>query len=181
MDFESVQAAGSLLGTAAMIVMDDRDCVVDATLRMLEFYAHESCGKCTPCREGTWWMTKVLRRIEHGGGRMDDMPLMQNVGDNILFKAFCALADGAISPIHSSLKFFMDEYEEHVRLGRCPFEDRESVGAALHREAGAQVADTPGTETLAGMETPAGAAAEVLPELPDEREIVVPLAEVLGE
>src|SRR4051794_37595834 len=82
-------------------------------------YPHESCGKCTPCREGTWWMPKLLRRIEHGHGRMDDMPLMQNVGDNILFKAFCALADGAISPIHSSLKFFMDEYEEHVRLGRC--------------------------------------------------------------
>ena len=180
MDFESVQAAGSLLGTGAMIVMDDRDCVVDATLRMLEFYAHESCGKCTPCREGTWWMTKVLRRIEHGWGRMDDMPLMQNVGDNILFKAFCALADGAISPIHSSLKYFMDEYEEHVRLGRCPFEDRESVAAAQHREAGAQL-EAPGTETLAGGQVPAGAAADVLPDLPEEREIVVPLAEVLGE
>jgi NADH-quinone oxidoreductase subunit F len=161
-----------------MIVMDDRDCVVDATLRMLEFYAHESCGKCTPCREGTWWMTKVLRRIEHGHGRMGDMPLMQNVGDNILFKAFCALADGAISPIHSSLKFFMDEYEEHVRLGRCPFEERAPVGAATAREAGADVA-TAGTETEAGAQTPSGAAADALPDLPEEHEILVPLSEVL--
>jgi NADH-quinone oxidoreductase subunit F len=122
-------------------------------------------------------MTKVLRRIEHGHGRMDDMPLMQNVGDKILFKAFCALADGAISPIHSSLKFFMDEYEEHVRLGRCPFEDRAPVGAATAREAGAEA--TEGTETAAGAATPSGPAPDVLPDLPEEHEIVVPLSEVL--
>jgi NADH-quinone oxidoreductase subunit F len=157
--------------------MDDRDCVVDATLRMLEFYAHESCGKCTPCREGTWWMTKVLRRMERGHGRMEDLPLMQNVGDNILFKAFCALADGAISPIHSSLKYFREEYEEHIRLGRCPFEDRSSVGAITPREAGAEA--TEGTETAAGAATPSGPAPDVLPDLPEEREIVVPLSEVL--
>jgi len=126
MDFESVQAAGSLLGTGAMIVMDDRDCVVDATLRMAEFYAHESCGKCTPCREGTWWLTKVLARLEE-------------VSDNILFKAFCALADGAVSPIQSSLKYFRDEYEEHVRLGRCPFEERPAVSAVTPSESGAEI------------------------------------------
>ena len=137
MDFESIQAAGSLLGTGAMIVLDERDCVVDATYRMTQFYAHESCGKCTPCREGTWWMTKVLGRIENGLGRMEDLPLMQDVGDNILFKAFCALADGAVSPIHSSLKFFREEYEEHVRLKRCPFKERPQVAAATAREAGA--------------------------------------------
>jgi NADH-quinone oxidoreductase subunit F len=136
MDFESVQAAGSLLGTAAMIVLDERDCVVDSVYRMLQFYAHESCGKCTPCREGTWWMTKVLGRIENGHGRAEDLPLMQDVGDNILFKAFCALADGAVSPIHSSLKFFREEYEDHVRLGRCPFEERHEVGAVTARESG---------------------------------------------
>ena len=179
MDFESVQAAGSLLGTGAMIVLDDRDCVVDATLRMLEFYAHESCGKCTPCREGTWWMTKVLRRIENGLGRMDDMPLMEDVSGNILFKAFCALADGAVSPIQSSLKYFMDEYEEHVRLGRCPLKEREPVAAAGHREAGADVAKA-GTETEAGEATPSGPAPEVLPDA-EEREVRVPLAEVLDE
>ena len=148
MDFESVQAAGSLLGTGAMIVLDERDCVVDATLRMTQFYAHESCGKCTPCREGTWWMTKVLGRLENGLGRREDMPLMQDVGDNILFKSFCALADGAVSPIHSSLKYFMDEYEEHVRLGRCPFKESPALQAATGREAGAEPA-APETEELA--------------------------------
>jgi NADH-quinone oxidoreductase subunit F len=135
MDFESVQAAGSLLGTAAMIVMDDRDCVVDATLRMTQFYAHESCGKCTPCREGTWWLTKVLARLEQGLGRMEDLPLLEDVGDNILFKAFCALADGAVSPIQSSLKYFRDEYEEHVRQRGCPFRERPRVAASSAREA----------------------------------------------
>jgi NADH-quinone oxidoreductase subunit F len=139
MDFESVQAAGSLLGTGAMIVMDDRDCVVDATLRMAEFYAHESCGKCTPCREGTWWLTKVLARLEEGLGRMEDLPLLEEVSDNILFKAFCALADGAVSPIQSSLKYFRDEYEEHVRLGRCPFEERPAVSAVTPSESGAEI------------------------------------------
>jgi NADH-quinone oxidoreductase subunit F len=136
MDFESVQAAGSLLGTAAMIVMDERDCVVEAVLRMIEFYAHESCGKCTPCREGTWWMTKVLRRLEEGQGREEDIPLLADVGGNILFKAFCALADGAVSPVDSSIKHFRSEYEEHVRLGRCPFKEREPLGAASPREGG---------------------------------------------
>jgi NADH-quinone oxidoreductase subunit F len=125
MDFDSVQAAGSLLGTKAMIVLDERDCVVDATLRFTQFYAHESCGKCTPCREGTWWMTRVLRRVELGQGRMEDIDLMKDVGQNMLFKSFCALADGAVSPIDSSIKYFREEYEEHVRLGRCPLKEEE--------------------------------------------------------
>jgi NADH-quinone oxidoreductase subunit F len=123
MDFESVMAAGSLLGTGAMIVLDERDCIVDATLRFTEFYAHESCGKCTPCREGTWWTSRVLSRIERGLGREEDLPLLKDVSRNMLFKAFCALADGAVSPIDSSLKYFREEYEEHVRLGRCPLKD----------------------------------------------------------
>ncbi len=123
MDFESVMAAGSLLGTGAMIVLDERDCIVDATLRFTEFYAHESCGKCTPCREGTWWTSRVLSRIERGLGREEDLPLLKDVSGNMLFKAFCALADGAVSPIDSSLKYFREEYEEHVRLGRCPLKD----------------------------------------------------------
>src|SRR5205814_1492919 len=117
MDFESVQAAGSLLGTAAMIVMDERDCVVEAVLRMIEFYAHESCGKCTPCREGTWWVPEAPKRLEDGQGREEDIPLLADVGGNILFKAFCALADGAVSPVDSSIKHFRSEYEEHVRQG----------------------------------------------------------------
>jgi NADH-quinone oxidoreductase subunit F len=120
MGFDEVAAAGSLLGTKAMIVLDERDCVVDAVLRFTQFYAHESCGKCTPCREGTWWMTRVLQRMEGGQGRAEDIQLMKDVGQNMLFKSFCALADGAVSPIDSSIKFFRQEYEDHVRLGRCP-------------------------------------------------------------
>jgi NADH-quinone oxidoreductase subunit F len=141
MDFDSVQAAGSLLGTKAMIVLDERDCVVDATLRFTEFYAHESCGKCTPCREGTWWMTRVLKRMELGYGRSEDIDLMKNVGQNMLFKSFCALADGAVSPIDSSIKFFREEYEDHVRLGRCPLKDE---GPTL-QAAGARSGGTTGS------------------------------------
>ncbi|HWC32506.1 MAG TPA: NADH-quinone oxidoreductase subunit NuoF [Actinomycetota bacterium] len=138
MDFESIAAAGSLLGTGAVIVMDDRDCVVDAVLRFTQFYAHESCGKCTPCREGTWWLTKVLYRLENGGGRLDDIDLMYDVGDNMLFKNFCALGDGAVSPIHSSIKYFRDEYVEHVKRQGCPFRDRPVVSAVAPREAGTE-------------------------------------------
>ena len=134
MDFESIAAAGSLLGTGAVIVLDETDCVVDAALRFTQFYAHESCGKCTPCREGTWWLTKVLHRVENGGGRLDDLQTLQDVGDNMLFKNFCALGDGAVSPIHSSLKYFRDEYTEHVKLGGCPLKDRPALGAAEPRE-----------------------------------------------
>ncbi|MGH2764688.1 MAG: NADH-quinone oxidoreductase subunit NuoF [Actinomycetota bacterium] len=136
LDFESVQAAGSLLGTGAVIVLDETDCVVDTALRFTQFYAHESCGKCTPCREGTWWLTKILRRLEHGGGRLDDLAVMQDIGDNMLFKNFCALGDGAVSPIDSSLKHFRDEYVEHVKAGGCPLEERPPVAAVEPREAG---------------------------------------------
>ncbi len=121
LDFESVAAAGSLLGTGAVIVMDETDCIVEATRRLVAFYAHESCGKCTPCREGTWWGSRVLERIEAGYGRPEDLPLMDDLGRNILFRAFCALADGAVSPIQSSLRYFRDEYERHIEERRCPF------------------------------------------------------------
>ncbi len=130
LDFESIQAAGSLLGTGAMIVLDERDCMVEAARRLSRFYAHESCGKCTPCREGTWWVVRIYDRLEGGYGRMEDLGLLEDIGDNMLFKAFCALADGAVSPISSSLKFFRDEYEAHVRERRCPFSDRPPVSLA---------------------------------------------------
>jgi len=120
LDFESIAEAGSLLGTGAVMVVDEDDCVVEAARRLVEFYAHESCGKCTPCREGTWWATRVLGRIEDGYGREEDIPLLAEVGQNILFRAFCALADGAVSPISSTLKHFPEEFEAHVREGRCP-------------------------------------------------------------
>jgi NADH-quinone oxidoreductase subunit F len=120
LDFESVMEAGSLLGTGAIMVLDETDCMVEAARRLVEFYAHESCGKCTPCREGTWWASRVLGRIEAGYGHEEDLPVMADMGENILFRAFCALADGAVSPIQSTLKHFMDEYEAHIREGRCP-------------------------------------------------------------
>jgi NADH-quinone oxidoreductase subunit F len=124
MDFESIADAGSLLGTGALIVLDERDCIVEATRRFSEFYAHESCGKCTPCREGTWWTTRILGRLEDGLGRKEDLPLLDEVGGHILFKAFCALADGAVSPIASSLKYFPEEYEAHVSGKGCPLGDK---------------------------------------------------------
>ena len=120
LDFESVADAGSLLGTGALQVLDETDCVVEATRRWMEFYAHESCGKCTPCREGTWWMERVLGRVEHGYGTEEDIPVMEDAGSKILFRAFCALADGAVSPLQSSLKHFRDEYEAHIADGVCP-------------------------------------------------------------
>jgi NADH-quinone oxidoreductase subunit F len=159
MDFDSVAAAGSLLGTKAMIVLDERDCIVDATLRFTQFYAHESCGKCTPCREGTWWMTRVLQRMEFGYGRTEDIDLIKDVGQNMLFKSFCALADGAVSPLDSSIKYFRDEYEEHVRLGRCPLKE---AGPTLQ----------------AATDRTGGTTGELAQVLPEGRELQ--LGEVLG-
>jgi NADH-quinone oxidoreductase subunit F len=133
LDFEAIMEAGSLLGTGAIMVLDETDCMVEAARRLVEFYAHESCGKCTPCREGTWWASRVLGRIEGGYGREDDLPVMADMGRNILFRAFCALADGAVSPIQSTLTHFMDEYEAHIREGRCPATGR-GPGAAGQTE-----------------------------------------------
>ena len=148
MDFESVQAAGSLLGTGALIVMDEDDCMVEAALRLTQFYAHESCGKCTPCREGTWWMTKVYQRLEHGLGRMEDIDVLADTGQNILFKAFCALADGAVSPVSSSIQHFRDEYEAHVREGGCPFKERALSSAAATAPEGGTEGSLPLAEVL---------------------------------
>ena len=120
LDYESLAEAGSMLGTAAIMVMDETDCVVDCARRMVRFYAHESCGKCTPCREGSWWATRVLERLEHGDGRDEDLPVVRDLGKNLLFRAFCALADGTASVINSSLQHFPEEFEAHVRLGGCP-------------------------------------------------------------
>jgi NADH-quinone oxidoreductase subunit F len=129
MDFESIQAAGSLLGTAAMIVLSEDVCIVRACLNFTEFYAHESCGKCTPCREGTDWMRKILVRLETGQGREQDMDTLKDICDSIFGRSFCALGDGAVSPIVSGLKHFRDEFSEHLG-GGCPFPgSRVAVGA----------------------------------------------------
>jgi NADH-quinone oxidoreductase subunit F len=122
LDYEGVGAAGSMLGTKALQIFDDTTCVVRATLRWTEFYAHESCGKCTPCREGTYWLVQIFRRLEHGEGTPEDLEKLLDLCDNILGRSFCALADGAVSPITSSIQFFRDEYVAHFTGGGCPFD-----------------------------------------------------------
>jgi NADH-quinone oxidoreductase subunit F len=127
LDFESVGAAGSMLGTRALQIFDETVCVVRAVLRWTEFYKHESCGKCTPCREGTWWLVQVLSRLERGQGSAEDLDLLLDQCDNILGRAFCALGDGATSPITSSIKYFRDEYLAHLEQGGCPFDPAKSA------------------------------------------------------
>ena len=122
LDFESVGAAGSQLGTRALQIFDDTTCVVRAVLRWTEFYQHESCGKCTPCREGTYWMVRVLDRLEQGKGSEEDLEKLLDICDNVLGRAFCALGDGATSPDTSSIQYFRDEYIEHQKRGGCPFD-----------------------------------------------------------
>ncbi|HEX4654258.1 MAG TPA: NADH-quinone oxidoreductase subunit NuoF [Mycobacteriales bacterium] len=122
LDYEAIGAAGSMLGTKALQIFDDTTCVVRAVLRWTEFYAHESCGKCTPCREGTYWMVQILRRLEAGEGDAQDIDTLLDACDNILGRSFCALGDGATSPITSSVQYFKDEYVAHWEKGGCPFD-----------------------------------------------------------
>ncbi len=117
LDYESVGAAGSMLGTRALQIFDDSVCVVRAITRWAEFYRHESCGKCTPCREGTYWLAQILQRIEAGRGTREDLDTLLDVCDNILGRAFCALGDGATSTITSGLKLFREEFEAHLDGG----------------------------------------------------------------
>ncbi|HEU5426908.1 MAG TPA: NADH-quinone oxidoreductase subunit NuoF [Actinocrinis sp.] len=127
LDFEGVGAAGSMLGTRALQIFDETVCVVRAVLRWSEFYAHESCGKCTPCREGTYWYVQLYQRLESGEGTEADLEKLLDLSDNILGRAFCALGDGATSPVTSSIQYFREEYLEHFRLGRCPFDPAHST------------------------------------------------------
>ncbi len=127
LDFEAVGAAGSMLGTRALQIFDETTCVVRAVLRWTEFYKHESCGKCTPCREGTWWLAQTLARLEQGNGSEADLDLLLDQCDNILGRSFCALADGAVSPISSSIQYFRDEYLAHLTHGGCPFDRQAST------------------------------------------------------
>lgn len=122
LDYESVSAAGSMLGTKALQIFDETTCVVRAVLRWTEFYKHESCGKCTPCREGTWWLVQILRDLENGKGTEADLAKLLDLCDNLLGRSFCALGDGAASPIMSSIKYFRDEYLAHLTYGGCPFD-----------------------------------------------------------
>ncbi len=117
----------SMLGTRALQLFDETTCVVRATLRWTEFYKHESCGKCTPCREGTWWLVQTLANLEKGKGSEADLELLLDQCDNILGRSFCALGDGATSPVTSSIEFFRDEYLAHLTHGGCPFDSGAST------------------------------------------------------
>lgn len=119
LDYESLVAAGSNLGSGGVIVIDEKTCIVRLTERLARFYRHESCGKCIPCREGTDWMFKILRRIEAGAGRMEDLDLLLDIADNIAGKSFCPLGDASLGPVVSSITHFRDEYEFHIREQRC--------------------------------------------------------------
>jgi NADH-quinone oxidoreductase subunit F len=126
LDYEGVAAAGSMLGTKALQIFDETTCVVRAVRRWTQFYAHESCGKCTPCREGTYWLVQIYEALETGTAGPHDVQKLLDIADTMFGKSFCALGDGAASPIASSVKHFRDEYLAHVN-GGCPFDPRESM------------------------------------------------------
>ena len=140
-DFESLQQAGSMLGSGAVVFMDDTTCMVRNALVTTEFFEHESCGKCTPCREGTWWAVKILERIEHGEGRAADMDLLLDIANGIDGRSFCPLGDASSWALRSNVKLFRDEFERHVVEGRCPFPGAHRVFPG-RRERGAD--DMPG-------------------------------------
>jgi NADH-quinone oxidoreductase subunit F len=117
--FDDIMKAGSMLGSAGIMVMSERSCIVECTWRLAKFFAHESCGQCTPCREGTNWMESVLDRIERGEGRFEDAETLLDMADNIGGKSLCALGDAAIGPVISSIQKFRDEYLYHVEHRSC--------------------------------------------------------------
>ena len=119
MDYDSIAKAGSMLGSGAVIVMNDTRCMVKSLLRLSYFYYEESCGQCTPCREGTGWLWRVVDRIEHGEGRNEDLDLLLSVADNIAGRTICALGDAAALPVKSFVKHFRDEFQHHIDHKRC--------------------------------------------------------------
>jgi NADH-quinone oxidoreductase subunit F len=124
MDFDTVAKAGSMLGSAAVIVMDDTTCMVRSVARLAKFFNHESCGQCTPCREGTNWMELMLKRIEHGEGTERDGQVLLSICSHIGGNSLCALGDAAIGPVQSLVKNFQEEIDQHIREKACPFPHR---------------------------------------------------------
>ena len=119
MDYDSIAKAGSMLGSGAVIVMDDSRCMVKSLQRLSYFYMHESCGQCTPCREGTGWLWRMVDRLERGEGRPSDMDLLDNVAENIMGRTICALGDTAAMPVRGMLKHFRPEFEHHITHKTC--------------------------------------------------------------
>jgi NADH-quinone oxidoreductase subunit F len=121
LDFDLVAQAGSMLGSGGVTIMDDTTCMVWAALSLMNFFHHESCGKCTPCREGSGWLFKILQRIENGEGQEEDLVLMPKLCGNIAGRTVCAFGDAEVAPVLSTLKYFREEYEKHIREKQCPF------------------------------------------------------------
>ena len=124
MDYDAIQKAGSMLGSGAIVMIDDRQCMVKMLDRMSYFYHEESCGQCTPCREGTGWLSRMVNRIENGQGRYEDLELLTKVAKGIEGHTICALGDAAAAPVASFLKHFREEFEYHIEHKKC------MVGAA---------------------------------------------------
>jgi NADH-quinone oxidoreductase subunit F len=131
LDYDSLGALGTFFGAAALIVVDDRCCIVQLALRSTQFYMHESCGKCTPCREGTRWMVQLLRKIEAGDGEPSDLELLSSINSRILGKVLCALGEFAVYPVASYMEKWGAEFRAHVEQGRCPFGDASSIDGIL--------------------------------------------------
>lgn len=136
LDYEGMAAAGSMLGTKALQIFDETTCVVRAARRWSEFYKHESCGKCTPCREGTYWLVPIYERLETGRGTPEDLDTLLDIADVLFGKSFCALGDGAAMPVKSSIEYFRDEYIAHLD-GGCPFDPKASMFVPNGAEGGA--------------------------------------------
>ena len=127
MDFDSVAKAGSMLGSGAVVVMNEDTCMVNVALRIMQFYAHESCGWCIPCREGTSWLKKTLTRFHSGGGRIDDIKIIEELAKNMLGRTFCPLGDAAAMPTIAFVQKFRREFEDHLDGKPCPFEHAEEL------------------------------------------------------
>jgi NADH-quinone oxidoreductase subunit F len=146
LDAESMAEAGSMLGSGAVIVIDDRACMVQLGLRVAQFYQHESCGKCTPCREGTRWMVQILEKIEEGRAQQGELDLLLDVCDRILGKCLCPLGDAAAMPVASYVDRFRDEFQQHLDHGGCPFggaSSLEGLLAPVDQHAHTKVAEVP--------------------------------------
>ena len=119
MDYDGISKAGSMLGSGAVIILDDQMCMVNALARLSHFYHEESCGQCTPCREGTGWLSRVMHRIEHGQGRQEDLDLLDKVAGDIMGRTICALGEAASMPVKGFLKHYRDEFQYHIDHKKC--------------------------------------------------------------
>jgi NADH-quinone oxidoreductase subunit F len=146
LDYDSLQKIGTFFGAASLIVVDDRCCIVQLALRSAKFYQHESCGKCTPCREGTRWMVQILERIEAGDAELSHIELLESVGSRILGRSLCALGDFAVYPTHSYITKWGGEFVAHIEQGGCPYggaSSLEGIVAPLDQHTHSPVAEVP--------------------------------------